>query len=893
MNYSLYMKSLLFPFIITTLYAGAINAATFKGKVKDAKTGEELIGATIFVKEDPTIGSVTGLDGSFILNKIPNNKKVTLVCSYLSYHTIEKVVNTQTTEDILFNLEAESQNIGEVTIIAHNPGKTEAGARGIEKQSMNVVNVMSAKAIELSPDITVANVIQRMSGVTIERNSSGEGQYAILRGMDKRYNYTLINGVKIPSPDNKNRFVPLDIFPSEMLDRLEVSKSLTANMEGDGIGGAVNLIMKDAPSERQITANLSTGYNSMYFGRDFQSFNKGGITKQSPYEAQGKPEDYKVSSKDFSNSNMKMKWNTPLPDLTAGVSYGDRFFDDKLGVMIAGSYMNTYRGKESMLYYQPGTSHNGIEYRNYSSQQTRSGAHVKLDYHLNEKNKFTWYNGYMDMQEAEVRDGEDDKERSVRMKWNHQYIINSTLKGEHHFLSNNALKLNWSAVISKAYNETPDNTEIFMQGSHIQTSNAATRRWEHNSDKDKAAYVDLSYKHNIDSQSFWDFSVGGMFRDKKRDSFFNEYTFDSATGTKDPQYLGEDWNNFDEILLEPRPYGNIGDPLNYDATEQIGAGYGMVKYTSGKWELTAGVRVEHTNQGYILKFARDVDPEGKQIYTDILPSFHAKREIHKNANVRFSYARSINRPSFFEIVPYSIINEDYKEKGNPDLKHTVADNIDLRYEFFPKTSEQIMVGLFYKRLINPIEYGLLNEGQDTYYKPMNFGNANNLGVEVDVLKYFNWFGIKANYTYTHSRITTDKRLMDGSEVTSCKQSRPLFGQAAHVANLSLLFKESKYKWEGQIAMSYTGKRLSDISNWFDDDIWEAGYAQLDASLEKSFKNGISIYAKASNLLDTPLLRFIQKGPHTENVNYDRYNGNVIERKEWHGQSIMLGIRYKL
>ena len=128
---------------------------------------------------------------------------------------------------------------------------------------MNVVNVMSAKAIELSPDITVANVIQRMSGVTIERNSSGEGQYAILRGMDKRYNYTLVNGVKIPSPDNKNRFVPLDIFPSEMLDRLEVTKSLTANLEGDGIGGAVNLVMKDAPSERQFTVNLSTGYNAM------------------------------------------------------------------------------------------------------------------------------------------------------------------------------------------------------------------------------------------------------------------------------------------------------------------------------------------------------------------------------------------------------------------------------------------------------------------------------------------------------------------------------------------------------------------------------------------------------------------------------------------------------
>lgn len=146
-----------------------------------------------------------------------------------------------------------------------------------------------------------------------------------------------------------------------------------------------------------------------------------------------------------------------------------------------------------------------------------------------------------------------------------------------------------------------------------------------------------------------------------------------------------------------------------------------------------------------------------------------------------------------------------------------------------------MVGMFYKRLQNPIEYGLLNEGQDTYYKPMNFGNATNLGVEVDIMKYFNWFGIKANYTYTHSSITTSKRIMEGNDVKSVSQTRPLFGQAAHVANLSLLFKSTKYGWEGQIAGSYTGKRLSDISNWYNDDIWEDGYMQLDASVEKSFK----------------------------------------------------------
>ena len=875
---------------LALLTAASANAMDIKGKIKDAKTGEEIIGASVVVKEEPSKGAVTGLDGSFSLSV--NRPTFTIICTYIGYKSYEMQV-TSKDSDIEIPLASDDVLLGEVTVVATNPGRSEAGARAIERKAMNVVNVMSAKAIELSPDITVANVIQRMSGVTIERNSSGEGQYAILRGMDKRYNYTLINGVKIPSPDNKNRFVPLDIFPSEMLDRLEVTKSLTANMEGDGIGGAVNLVMKDAPTERQFTASISTGYNAMYFDRDFQSFNYGDIVKDSPYEAMGKPEDYQVTQDNFTMSNLRMKWKRPMPDLTASLSYGDRFFDDKLGVMLAGSYLNTYRGKESQIYYQPGPSHNGIVYRNYSTQQTRIGAHAKLDYHINENHKLTWYNGYMDMREAEVRDGEDDQERAVRMKWNRQYIINSTLKGEHQFLEGGALKLNWSAVISKAYSETPDNAEIFLQGTHLQTSGAATRRWEHNSDKDKAGYVDLSYKWQLDGGPVFDFSIGGMYRDKKRDSFFNEYTFDSATGSKDPQYLGEDWNNFDEILITPRRYGNIGDPLNYDASEKVGAGYGMVKYTYNKWELIAGVRVEHTNQGYVLKFPRDVDPEGNQKYTDVLPSFHAKYNVHENANLRFSYARAINRPSFFEIVPYSIINEDYKEKGNPDLKHTVADNVDLRYEFFPKSSEQFMVGLFYKNIQNPIEYGLINEGQDTYYQPMNFGDATNLGVEVDIMKYFNWFGIKANYTYTHSKITTDKRIMEGSEVRTQKQSRPLFGQAAHVANLSLLFKSTKYGWEGQIAGSYTGKRLSDISNWYDNDIWEDGYFQLDVSVEKSFKCGVNIFAKASNLLDVPLYRYIQNGPRTANIDYERHNGNVIERKEWHGQTIMLGVRYKL
>ena len=746
---------------------------TIRGKVLDAQTGEEIIGAAVMVKDDPGKWAVSGLDGSFSVS-VDAGKSSTLVCSIIGYRQAEFICS-ETENNLIIRMEADRIMLDGATVMAENHGKTEAGARGIEKASLNVVNVMSAKAMELSPDVTVANVIKRMSGVTIERNSSGEGRYAILRGMDKRYNYTLVNGVKIPSPDNKNRFVPLDIFPSEMLDRLEVTKSLTADMEGDGIGGAVNLVMKDAPEDMELDINFSTGYSALFFNRDFQSFNHGKSRKQSPFERMGKPLDnYAVTADDFSMDNLRVKSAAPRPDIVGGFSYGDRFFNGRLGLMAAVSFQNLMRGKDSDIYYFSGSSSKGTEFREYSEDQMRLGTHLKLDYRAGERHKFMFYSGYMDMRESEVRDARNSQDWMMRMKYNRQYIFNSTLKGEHAFLEDKALKLDWTGVFSYAYNMTPDEARINMNGYNLAKDDAANRRWAHNSDRDLAGYVNLSYLLDFHNSSTLLLKAGGMYRDKARDSFFNEWYFDSAT--EDSQVYRQDWNNFDELLLEPahKGFGNISDPLNYDATEKIAAGYFMAKYTREKFEVTAGVRAENTRQGYLLDYPlENADPVGEQNYTDILPSIHLKYNVHKNANLRLSYGRSINRPGFFEIVPYTILNEDYDEKGNPDLRHTVADNIDLRYEFFPKSSEQFMVGLFWKNLKDPIEYGLLTLGADTYLQPTNFGDAMNYGVEVDVMKYFNWFGIKANYTYTlcnHYRQDNQRRRPSGIQHTADKAS---------------------------------------------------------------------------------------------------------------------------
>lgn len=870
-------------FVVTFFTIVSAIGRDITGLVLDASTGEALIGATVYVEQAPKSGTTTGLDGTFKL--ATNISHPTLVCSYLGYDT--QVIKSPLPAQLVIQMKESSAELSEVVVTA-SAGSLESGARLIERQSMNVVNVLSARAMELSPDATVGNIIQKMSGVTTERNSSGEGQYAILRGMDKRYNYTLVNGVKIPSPDNKNRFVPLDLFPSEILDRIEVSKSLMPNLEGDGIGGAVNLVMKDAPSRRMLNASATTGYNALYFDRDFLSFNQGAIQHKSPNEIKGTTGEYGVSAADFTNDNLRVKSARPLPDLLAGVSYGDRFFDDRLGVIASVSYQNINRGKNSDWYYRSSYMTNGVERREYSDNRQRLAIHGKLDYMFSRRHKLSWYNGWLDMINEQTRCAVDDKSASVRMRWNRQGIYTSILQGNHQFL-NDQFQVDWKGVFSHASNQTPDNATIYLQGSHLATSKAAVRRWEHNSDRDWAGYVDLGYRLEN-----WNFSFGGMYRNKKRDSFFNEYTFDSATDIANVQEYGTDWDNFDAIRIIPREYGNVGDPLNYDADEQVIAGYGMLKVSLPKWEVIAGLRIENTNQGYSLQFPRDVDPEGLQKYTDFLPSVHIKRILTDRMNLRLSYARAINRPSFFEIVPYSIINEEYKEKGNPALKHTVADNVDLRWEFFPKSSEQFMAGFFYKHLQNPIEYGLINEGQDTYYMPMNMGNADNMGVELDVLKYFHKFGVKANYTFTHSSITTDKRTMVGNEIKTVSQTRPLYGQAAHVANLSLLYKDTQNGLEAQITGSYISRRLVDISNWYDNDIWENDYFRMELSAEKSFRCGVSVFLKASNLLNLPMIRYYHQGPHTDDLtDVERVGGNVVERKEYYGQTILLGVRFKM
>ena len=909
----------------------ASHGAAIRGKVVDTNQ-EALVGAHVFIAGRTDVYGVAGLDGSYTIANLATGT-YSLSVSYVGYKNFTQDVTIAGDGDVVMLqvvLEPDQTELTEILITANAERGSDAEARSIERTSPNTVNIISAKAISLSPDISVANVIQRVSGLSVQRNSNGDPQYAIVRGMDKRYSYTLVNGLKIPSPDNKNRYVPLDIFPAALLERLEVYKSLTADQEGDAIGGGINMVMKSAPESLEIKGDLQLGYNYINTLHGFDKYTSGVVAKQSPRETYGPA--YLAQPADFTQRNLETKNVNPLPDLLASLSVGNRFLHDRLGVMLGGSFQNSYRGTKS-LWFDYDTDRYGanlpslrsVQDRHYSTQQLRGALHTQLDFRIHDKHELKLYSGYYTLVGHEAReiretylDGRNYNDEggnailsySTRTKNTNQSIQTTSLQGKHRLLS--PLTLTWSGVYSTANNDEPDNARFIRTGvlsnfveqpQEVDQNNS--RQWMNNKDTDLTGYVNFTLQPERWGASL--LKAGGMARHKDRNAFYNAYRFDPINPSRPVQ--GVNWQTYSDVNWEVvSPSGSAINELNYTAHENIQAAYLLGKITIQNLDLNAGVRLEHTDQGYTLKYPKTGQaPDSSQSYTDVLPSLSARYKLSPTANLHFTYYKAISRPGFFEIVPYQLPDDGYREFGNPSLNRAKADNFDLRWEKFHNATDQILLGVFFKRIEDPIEYIVTPKGitNEPVQQPNNFGTARNMGIEADVTHYFSRFGIRANYTYTYSRITTAKIIRTRADINdpstelvlkTVEQTRSLQGQAKHIGNLSLLYKDLTNGWESQLSLVYTGERLEVISPYLDNDIYAKPIAILDFSLEKKVSRTIDVFLKANNLLNSAYLMYVKKPIYQgegKTVHYpfqDDPENKTLVRKDQYYQSFRIGVR---
>jgi len=939
------------------------NAQTIKGTVTDALDKQPLIGATVHIEQGSSVFN-TGvrLDGNYVFKNIPAGT-YKLRVSFLGYKTTQDyTVQLEKNGTSVLNIVMadNSTSLSEVVIKEHASKESDGAARNTQKNANNTMNVVSAAAIAISPDAIVSNVLGRVSGVSLDRGNTGDGQHVIIRGMEKQYNTTLINGIKIPSPDNKNRYVPLDIFPADLVERIEVSKSLTPDMEGDASGGVVNLIMKTAPDRLRIEGNVGIGYSGLFLKRDFSSFDRSTVNSKSPGELL--PPLGSASISDFPYQNLVTHNHNAAPNTNASLTVGDRFLKNKLGVIFSGTYQNSYQGNNSFVVVQENTvgpapdintpnqetAFQSSYKRQYSSQLSRLGTIASLDYKFNDKNSINLFGTYLQLNEYRVRETEtstysgysyqgyvatNGKDDLTETRTDQQSIYNITLRGKHRI--SNAFSFDWAAASSQATHKQPDiaefkttystspgaggtnvpapgdpNSSVYVAPSIINGPvlvGNESRVWAHNTDKDLSGYLNLHYDTRIFGRKAL-FSAGGMTRHKTRDNYVNSYslpnTFDPGTNNAET-YTSIPAATFSFDNNPGNARGSAySDPGVYTFTENIQAGYGMVKYfISDRLDVLLGERVEHTDQSYFSNLPATFPGKTAAInYTDYLPSVNAKYALTGNQAIRASYFKSILRPAFADFIPYpnATVDDPYETIGNPYLQHTVIDNYDLRYEFFPGVFDEFMAGGFYKHLVNPIET-VLSPGQNgaaLFLQPQNLGTASNYGAEFVAKKFFGNIGFSVNYTYTQSRITTPKSIdVINVGVTTRNQTRPLQGQAANIGNFSLLYKNQKTGIDAQLSLAYTGERIQAVSKYYNLDTWEKASTFLDFSAQKELGHHFIVFVKANNLLNTPYQLFIKqnnaqnyagimKYEHQESSNY-----TTVQYDEYFAR-YNLGMRFK-
>jgi TonB-dependent receptor len=263
------VQTFLFFFISTVLLS---QSGRITGKVIDAKTGETLPGATVLIDGTNKVAS-TDFDGNFSINNITPGK-VTIVASYISYDSkklldVSVVANDVTNINIQLN-PSSSTELQEVVVAVEINKENTAALVLMQKNNVSVSDGVSAETIKRTPDRNTADVLKRVSGVTII-----DDKFVIIRGLNDRYNVSYLNGSPLPNTEADRKSFAFDIFPSNMLDNILVNKTATPDMPGDFAGGIVQINTKNIPDKNFISVSLSGGYNSITTGKEKIYYNGG------------------------------------------------------------------------------------------------------------------------------------------------------------------------------------------------------------------------------------------------------------------------------------------------------------------------------------------------------------------------------------------------------------------------------------------------------------------------------------------------------------------------------------------------------------------------------------------------------------------------------------------
>jgi TonB-dependent receptor len=807
------------------------------------------------------------------------------------YQTASGGVTVPQTGEVSLNLTLTSSYLDEIIVTGTRVSQLLALQR--KRAAESILDAVSADTVGKLPDFNAAEAIQRLPGLSVELDQ-GEGRYPIIRGIDSNLNNVTIDGNLVGAPEGSGRRVALDVVPSDLISIVEVVKAITPDLDGNAVGGNINIVTRSAFDSAEPFAVISAraGYNEK--------------SSRNPYGA-------------------SVTWGSTLGP------------NDEWGLVLAGSYyIKRYDSDlaegQGWVEFAPGDfAPENERLFDYDIERERIGINANLEYRPNDTTLWYFRSIFNEFTDEEAREQLDfDAARGDQTPLSSTLVQNDGGRASREYRQNNQTQqlnnisiggdfsfdnVTWGAsyTFSHAEEITPlrIDWEYRSGGSAFpNTVDVSNFFWEFDAGpaiNDPANYpfrrvrrrtdaieedinsikTDLRIDRDFGARSgYLKFGLKYAERDKSRDRENMNYEdavdftladtglFSSGpSGFFDGRYeLGPvlDFPGHESLFQsDPQMFEFAADSSaensvasDYDIVEDLYAGYGMISVDFGNTTVLGGVRVEYTDATYRATLIDFDDPDFDELnpgvpvqdrtnYLDYLPSLHVTFRPRENVVIRAAWTNTIGRPNFEDVVPVFEIEDESGSTGNVELEPYESMGLDFSYEYYLEPSGIVSIGAFYKDIDNPIYtrrttdvtfrgFDLLSLSQ-----PANAKSGSLLGLEVNWEQQFvnlptPWDGLGAavNLTYVDSEVDVFGRESD--DLT-------FFRQPDTIANVALYYAIGRF--EARLAATYRDAYLEGIGDDVTEDVYFGEHTQVDLKLTFDASDNLSIFGEMQNIND--------------------------------------------
>jgi outer membrane receptor for ferrienterochelin and colicin len=940
--------SFLVSLILCSAAAAFAQSGTIRGSIYDEETGEALIGATAQIS-GTSKGAVTDMDGKFNINNVDAGS-YTIQLSYLGYQSREIANVAVQSNDVTvldLRLKTAATALSEVVVTAEATRSNEIAMLALQRKSSLVLDGISARQFSMNGDNDAGAAIKRVTGVSVEG-----GKYVYVRGLGDRYSKTSLNKSEIPGLDPNRNTVQMDLFPANLIDNLTVYKTFSPEIPANFSGGYVNISTKEFPDQFTLQASGSIGFNTNATFKegvltdDFGPYHAYGIINkdrelprrvedgvtQVSFDNYGQARSVDREVKSFSSS---MAPSTYSPSLNHNFSFsvGDQksIFGKQVGFIGGLSYQRNYAAydKGDMgVYFLPGDiTAQSLDTSRYLSvnrgmESVLWGALFNTSVKLSTNHKLGLNLMHNQSVDASTLFSEgpymfasgndpDYYIQTHQMEYVGRSLTSGQLKGDH-VLGRRRIRLDWLGSYTMSIQKEPDQ-KVFQ---NIRDGAASEYTYDAvtNNVVPPTRYFRDMDEYNIDAKVNLDIpvatgknesriKVGGSMVKKERNFF--ESIIQYKPGGNTVPFAGSVEDYFHESNLglvgpsDEIQYGLFLQDLTtgggtYFGTENIPAAYAMIDWQVNKrLKISTGARYEKTDISLENVNARPEERYASLNNDDILPALNVTKQLGDKSNLRFGYGRTIARPSFRELAKFSTWNfsQGIREVGNSELVRTTVDNIDFRYEVFPRSSELISFSAFYKNFINPIEKVIdpNSNDQDLIIRPRNVDQAWLAGLELEFRKSLSFltssldnFSLGVNFAYIYSEVDIDPgelKLIRQND-PNAESTRVMFGQSPYIVNAILSYDDTERRINANVNFNVQGERLSAVSTGAIPNVFEQPRPVLDLNFKKGISENFSFKVSATNLLNSGF-RFTQEFKGQE-YSYSSYKL---------GQTFTIGLSY--